>query len=81
MPFVTGSLVLDAPASALNNAGAAEGAKTDNATVVKRISTPEGPYPYVSAQAVRFWIRTSLELNHEKWKVAPVRRSHVDLIA
>lgn len=74
MPFVTGSLVLDAPASALNNAGAAEGAKTDNAIMVKRISTPEGPYPYVSAQAVRFWIRTSLELNNEKWKASPVRR-------
>lgn len=74
MPFVTGSLLLDAPASALNNAGAAEGAKTDNAIMVKRISTPDGPYPYVSAQAVRFWIRTSLELNNERWKAAPVRR-------
>lgn len=74
MPFVTGSLVLDAPASALNNAGAAEGAKTDNAIVVKRISTPEGPYPYVSAQAIRFWIRTSLELTNENWRAAPVRR-------
>jgi CRISPR-associated protein Cst2 len=74
MPFVTGSLVLDAPASALNNAGAADGAKTDNAIIVKRIPSPEGRYPYVSAQAVRFWIRTSLELNNEKWKAAPVRR-------
>ena len=74
MPFVTGCLLFDAPASALNNAGADEGAKTDNAIIVKRISTPEGPYPYVSAQAVRFWIRNSLELSSEKWKAAPVRR-------
>jgi len=74
MPFITGSVVLDAPASALNNAGTAEGAKTDNVVIVKRIATPEGPYPYVSAQAVRFWIRTSLELNSDKWKAAPVRK-------
>jgi CRISPR-associated protein Cst2 len=74
MPFVTGSLVLDAPASALNNAGAVEGAKTDNAIVVKKISTPEGPYPYVSAQAVRYWVRTSLESSVDRWKAAPVRR-------
>ncbi len=74
MPFVTGSLLLDAPAAALNNAGAAEGAKTDNAIAVKRISTPEGLYPYVSAQAVRYWIRTSLESSVHRWKAAPVWR-------
>ena len=74
MAFITGCLVLDAPASALNNAGADEGAKTDNAIVVKKIRTPEGPHPYVSAQAVRYWIRTSLEANEIRWKAAPVRR-------
>ena len=74
MAFVTGCLVLDAPASALNNAGAEEGARTDNAIIVKKIRTPEGPYPYVSAQAVRYWIRTNLELNEPSWKAAPVRR-------
>jgi len=74
MAFVTGCLVLDAPASALNNAGADEGARTDNAIVVKKIRTPEGPHPYVSAQAVRYWMRTHLELNEPRWKAAPVRR-------
>jgi len=74
MAFVTGCLVLDAPASALNNAGADEGARTDNAIVVKKISTPDGPHPYVSAQAVRYWIRTNLELNEPRWNAAPVRR-------
>jgi CRISPR-associated protein Cst2 len=68
-------MVLDAPASALNNMGADEGAKTDNAIVVKKIKTPEGPHPYVSAQAFRYWMRTTLETaQSSKWKAAPVRR-------
>jgi CRISPR-associated protein Cst2 len=75
MGFVTGSMVLDAPASALNNAGADGGAKTDNAIVVKKIRVPEGgEHVYVSAQAVRYWIRTTLEVNEPKWSAAPVRR-------
>jgi CRISPR-associated protein Cst2 len=74
MAFVTGCLVLDAPASALNNAGADEGARTDNAIIVKKIRTPEGSHPYVSAQAVRYWIRTNLEQNESRWIAAPVRR-------
>ena len=74
MAYITGCLVLDAPASALNNAGPDEGARTDNAIVVKKIRTPDGPHPYVSAQAVRYWIRTNLELNEPRWKAAPVRR-------
>ena len=75
MAFVTGSILLDAPASALNNAGADKGARTDNAIVVKKIRTPDGSsYAYVSAQAVRYWIRTNLELNESRWKAAPVRR-------
>lgn len=74
MAFVTGSLVLDAPASALNNAGADAGAKTDNAVVVKKIRTLSGQHAYVSAQAVRYWIRTNLEINEPRWKAAPVRR-------
>jgi CRISPR-associated protein Cst2 len=75
MPFITGCIVLDAPASALNNAGADAGAKTDNQIVVKKIRLPNGgAHAYVSAQAVRYWIRTNLELNEPKWKAAPVRR-------
>jgi CRISPR-associated protein Cst2 len=75
MAFITGCIVLDAPASALNNAGADAGAKTDNQIVVKKIRLPNGgAHAYVSAQAVRYWIRTNLELNEPKWKSAPVRR-------
>ena len=75
MAFITGCMILDAPASALNNAGADAGAKTDNQIVVKKIRLPNGgAHAYVSAQAVRYWIRTNLELNEPKWKSAPVRR-------
>ena len=52
MAYATGLFIVDAPASALNNAGTEPGAKTDNVIVVKKIRTPRGVYPYVSAQAV-----------------------------
>ncbi|MCX6602293.1 MAG: type I-B CRISPR-associated protein Cas7/Cst2/DevR [Acidobacteria bacterium] len=74
MAFLTGCLLLDCPASALNNAGADTGSRTDNAIVVKKISTPEGTFPYVSAQAVRYWLRNTLEHHHPSWKAAPVHR-------
>lgn len=73
MSHVTGLLVVDAPASALNNAGKDEEARTDNAVAVKFIRTPEGRYPYVSAQAVRYWLRTQLALDPD-WKASPVFR-------
>lgn len=74
MAYVTGVLLVDAPASALNNAGQERGARTDNVIVVKKIRTPGGVYPYVSAQAVRYWIRTTLERTHSSWKASPVFR-------
>lgn len=74
MAFVTGLLVIDAPASALNNAGADPRATTDNAIAVKKIRTPEGIRPYVSAQAFRYWLRTTLENNFAEWVAAPVFR-------
>jgi CRISPR-associated protein Cst2 len=74
MAYVTGMMLIDAPASALNNAGAEEGARTDNTIAVKKIRTREGDYPYVSAQAVRFWLRTLLERNGDGWKAAPIQR-------
>lgn len=73
MAFVTGVLVVEAPASALNNHGKNPEAQTDNAVAVKQIRTPEGIYPYVSAQAVRFWLRTALE-HGGTWQAAPVFR-------
>lgn len=73
MSHVTGLLIIDAPASALNNAGADKEATTENATAVKFIRTPEGRYPYVSAQAVRFWLRTQLA-REAGWSPSPVFR-------
>jgi len=73
MSHVTGLLLIDAPASALNNAGADTEARTENAVAVKFIRTPEGRYPYVSAQAVRYWLRTQLALE-PGWTASPVFR-------
>lgn len=73
MAFVTGVLVIEAPASALNNHGKNPEAQTDNAVAVKQIRAPDGVYPYVSAQAVRFWLRTALE-HGGTWRAAPVFR-------
>ncbi|MGD0076147.1 MAG: type I-B CRISPR-associated protein Cas7/Cst2/DevR [Candidatus Binataceae bacterium] len=74
MAYVTGLFVVDAPASALNNAGPDTGAKTDNTIAVKKIRTPTGDRPYVSAQAVRYWIRMTLQNAGGKWTAAPVYR-------
>lgn len=74
MAFITGLIVLDAPASALNNAGEAAGAKTDNQIAVKKIRTPQGEVlPYVSAQAFRYWLRQAAAEIPE-WVSAPVFR-------
>ncbi len=73
MAFVTGLILVDAPASALNNQGSIPGARDDNTVGVKFISTREGAYPYVSAQAFRYWLRMTLDDNPE-WKSAPVYR-------
>jgi CRISPR-associated protein Cst2 len=45
MSFITGLLLIDAPASALNNLGSIPGARTDNTVGVKVIRTKEGAYP------------------------------------
>jgi CRISPR-associated protein Cst2 len=76
MAFVTGLLLIDAPASALNNAGAAAGARTDNTVAVKAIRTRTGDtYPYVSAQAFRYWLRTGLEqMSDTGWESSPIFR-------
>lgn len=71
--FITGLLVMHAPASALNNSGTQEGARTDNTVAVKYIKTKEGKYPYISAQSFKYWLRTTLE-QEPNWKSAPVYR-------
>ncbi len=74
MAFVTGLLLIDAPASALNNLGNIPGARTDNTVGVKVIKAKDGAYPYVSAQAFRYWVRTTLENAGLGWKAAPIYR-------
>ena len=62
MAYVTGMILIDAPASALNNSGEPiQGARTENTSAVKFIQANNGQYPYVSAQALRYWLRTTLE--------------------
>lgn len=76
MAFVTALLLIDAPASALNNSGEPIfNARTDNTSAVKYIYTKHGEYyPYVSAQAVRYWLRDTLEREPIEWVSSPVVR-------
>jgi CRISPR-associated protein Cst2 len=74
MAFVTGLLLIDAPASALNNLGQIPGARQENTVGVKVIRAKDGLYPYVSAQAFRYWLRTTLEKGGLGWKAAPIYR-------
>src|ERR1051326_4048514 len=76
MAFLTGLVLLDAPASALNNTEAADNAATANTTAVKHIDVQgQGAFPYISAQAFRFWLRETLEHSPELcWKAAPIFR-------
>lgn len=73
MAHVSGIYAIDAPASALNNSGKAEEARTENAVAVKKVKAKDGYYPYVSAQAVRYWIRESLS-RFPGWKASPIFR-------
>jgi CRISPR-associated protein Cst2 len=70
---VLGFVLIDAPHSALNNAGMDAGARTENTVAVKTIRRGSKVYPYVSAQAWRFWWRTTLEECYG-WALSPVIR-------
>jgi CRISPR-associated protein Cst2 len=75
MSFVTGLMLIDAPASALNNRGEPEVAKQyENEVAVKAIYSGGNVYPYVSAQAFRYWLRLTLEKLAPDWKMSPVYR-------
>ncbi|NOK58669.1 MAG: type I-B CRISPR-associated protein Cas7/Cst2/DevR [Chloroflexi bacterium AL-W] len=75
MAFVTGTFLIDAPASALNNMGNIPGEREDNTVGVKQIRAKDGIYPYVSAQAFRYWLRTTLADRSEAWQVSPIHRA------
>jgi CRISPR-associated protein Cst2 len=55
MAFITGLMLINAPASALNN-GQGEATKAR----VKAIRAGDGIYPYVSAQSFRYWLRDTM---------------------
>jgi CRISPR-associated protein Cst2 len=73
MKNIIGFLLVDAPFSALNNAGMDAGSKTDNTVAVKVIKKGREIYPYVSAQAWRYWWRDVLKEKYA-WEMSPIAR-------
>jgi len=70
---IVGFMLVDAPHSALNNAGLDAGERTENIVRVKAIRRGRNVYPYVSGQALRYWWRATLEEKYG-WKISPVIR-------
>lgn len=70
---VNGLMLIDAPHSALNMLGQQEGAATDNQVVVKQLERAGKTYPYVSAQALRYWWRSALAAERG-WQMSPIDR-------
>jgi CRISPR-associated protein Cst2 len=65
MAHLSGLILIDCPASALNNAGqqvemVKRERQYDNWSATKTVQTRLGVFPYVSAQAFRYWLRESL---------------------
>jgi len=67
--MLTGVVLIDAPLSALNNAGIEPGRYAENKVVVKKIRVRgKFEYPYVSGQAFKRWWRETV---HEKFDWTP----------
>ena len=74
MVLATGLMLIDAPASALNNAGIEPGRWDENKVVVKKIRLRgREEYPYVSGQAFKRWWRDTLH-NRFGWPESPITR-------
>ncbi|MCX8112403.1 MAG: type I-B CRISPR-associated protein Cas7/Cst2/DevR [Bacteroidia bacterium] len=73
MAFLSGIQVIYAPASALNNAGIDSGDMAENKVTVKKLREGNRVYPYVSAQAWRYWLRQTLAERND-WKPSPIFR-------
>ena len=69
-----GLTLIDAPHSALNNAGAEASQATENIVVVKKLQKGRNTYPYVSGQAWRNWWRTTLDQEFNDWQSSPIER-------
>lgn len=72
---IVGLMLIDAPHSALNNAGTDAGERTDNIVRVKTIRKGMIRYPYVSGQAFRYWLRETLEEKFD-WEMSPIERKN-----
>jgi len=70
---VIGLVLIDAPYSALNNAGTQPSQATENIVVVKTLRKGSQVYPYVSGQAWRNWWRSTLG-EEFGWKLSPIER-------
>ena len=69
-----GLTLIDAPHSALNNAGEDTSERTENIVKVKALRRGRNIYPYVSGQAWRNWWRTTLEHEFDEWNNSPIER-------
>ncbi|MYC75258.1 type I-B CRISPR-associated protein Cas7/Cst2/DevR [Candidatus Poribacteria bacterium] len=69
-----GLTLIDAPYSALNNAGTEASQATENIVTVKKLQKGRDTYPYVSGQAWRNWWRTTLEQEFDEWHSSPIER-------
>ncbi len=79
MSFITGLMLIDAPAAALNNAGKPDRAEFNNEVATKVIKTQKGSYPYVSAQAYRYWLRDVLAKYVPTWQMSPTYKESENL--
>ena len=69
-----GLMLIDAPHSALNNAGTEASMTTENIVAVKKLQRGRNTYPYVSGQAWRNWWRTTLKQEFNDWQDSPIER-------
>ncbi len=68
-----GFVLIDAPHSALNMGQADPNEADENKIPVKYVRRGREIYPYVSAQAWRYWWRNTLESNFH-WQMSPIQR-------
>lgn len=78
MAHLSGLILIDCPASALNNAGQQlemvnRERRYDNWSTIKKVETRQGVFPYVSAQAFRYWMRETLK-DIPGWTPSPTFR-------
>ena len=71
--MVTGLVLIDAPASALNNAGVPPELRDQNRMVVKKIRKGREEFPYVSGQAFKRWWRDTIHRKYD-WTSSPIFR-------